>query len=86
MKFTNELQINQIKELIYLECKKRSIVLVDDEYQLDHIMQIAAETILAANGKAKDPVEVLEWIDEWICDMQKTQPQYFLKGDGIYEL
>lgn len=86
MKFTNELQINQIKELIYLECKKRSIVLVDDEYQLDHIMQIAAETILATNGKANDPVEVLGWIDEWIGDMQRTQPQYFLKGDGIYEL
>jgi len=86
MKFTNELQINQIKELIYLECKKRSIVLVDDEYQLDHIMQVAAETILAINGKTNDPVEVLEWIDEWISDMQKTQPQYFLKGDGIYEL
>lgn len=79
MKFTNELQIHQIKELIYLELRKYNIAMSDDEFLLDDILDDSARIIIAINGQAKDPREVLDWIDSWITDTMKSQPGYFIE-------
>ena len=80
MKYTATLQIAQVKELIYLECKKQGIVLASEDNGLDAILDGGAELILASNGPAKDPREVLDWIDDWINDTRQNYPSYFLKG------
>ena len=81
MKYTEELQLSQIKELIYLECRKRGIGLASDPEEMDAILESGAELIILNHGSAKDPKEVLEWITEWISDTLTNFPNYFTRGE-----
>lgn len=83
MKYTRELQMCHIKELMYLECRKHNIALATDEDLLDKILDGGAELIVHNIGNCKDPREVLDQIDEWIRDTQQNCPNYFIKGDNF---
>ena len=81
MKYTDELQLSQIKELVYLECKLKGVRLASDEDLMDNVIEGGAEMIINYLGKCNNPSEVIATIDDWIEETKKNYPSYFTTGE-----